>query len=322
MVGADIGGSMVKLLYCSKYKVELPDYVIIDSHLDGPYPIISKNEAVVHFVKVPITELKSFYQFLKQLNQESLLLCVTGGGAIKYDKYIRQLGIEFRRQDEIASIVYGVNYAINNFPNEISICDWKTKTREISKEKINVPYLLVNIGSGVSIISVEEKNCYKRLTGTSIGGGTFWALCRLLTNIENFDQVEQYSDSGDNKELDLLVKDIYGGDYLDIGLEGHVIASNLAKINTNDRAKVNECNLVKSLLYMVSNNITQIAYLSVQNDHRYKDVIFTGSFTRIGPVLWKKLDYGVDFWSKGTMKAKFLRHEGYLGAIGASIIGE
>jgi type II pantothenate kinase len=29
------------------------------------------------------------------------------------------------------------------------------------------------------------------------------------------------------------------------------------------------------------------------------------------------LSYGVNFWSKGRMKAHFLRHEGYLGALGA-----
>lgn len=29
------------------------------------------------------------------------------------------------------------------------------------------------------------------------------------------------------------------------------------------------------------------------------------------------LSYGLKFWSKGQKKAYFLRHEGYLGAVGA-----
>lgn len=29
------------------------------------------------------------------------------------------------------------------------------------------------------------------------------------------------------------------------------------------------------------------------------------------------LSFGMRFWSKGTKKAYFLRHEGYLGAVGA-----
>lgn len=43
------------------------------------------------------------------------------------------------------------------------------------------PYLLVNIGSGVSMIKVDGWSSFERVSGTNIGGGTFWGLCRLLT---------------------------------------------------------------------------------------------------------------------------------------------
>jgi hypothetical protein len=33
------------------------------------------------------------------------------------------------------------------------------------------PFLLVNIGSGVSIVQVNGENDYKRVSGTSLGGG-------------------------------------------------------------------------------------------------------------------------------------------------------
>lgn len=36
------------------------------------------------------------------------------------------------------------------------------------------PYLLVNIGSGVSIIKVTSLNEFERVSGSSLGGGTFW----------------------------------------------------------------------------------------------------------------------------------------------------
>ena len=35
------------------------------------------------------------------------------------------------------------------------------------------PFMLVNIGSGVSILSVQGPDDYKRVYGTSLGGGTF-----------------------------------------------------------------------------------------------------------------------------------------------------
>lgn len=35
------------------------------------------------------------------------------------------------------------------------------------------------------------------------------------------------------------------------------------------------------------------------------------------PITMNTLSYAINFWSQGTMKALFLRHEGYLGAVGA-----
>ena len=51
------------------------------------------------------------------------------------------------------------------------------------------PYLLVNIGSGVSILSVTGENDFKRVYGTSLGGGTFLGLCCLLTGCDTFEEV-------------------------------------------------------------------------------------------------------------------------------------
>lgn len=62
--------------------------------------------------------------------------------------------------------------------------------------------------------------------------GTFWGLCRMLTDINDFDDVKDLSQKGDNKNVDLLVGDIYGGDYQDFGLKADVIASSFGKIAT------------------------------------------------------------------------------------------
>ena len=36
---------------------------------------------------------------------------------------------------------------------------------------------------------VDGDNSYKRIDGTSLGGGTFWGLCNLITGIDNFDDM-------------------------------------------------------------------------------------------------------------------------------------
>lgn len=49
------------------------------------------------------------------------------------------------------------------------------------------PCLLVNIGSGVSIVKIDDYGKFERISGTSLGGGTLWGLLSLLTGAKSFD---------------------------------------------------------------------------------------------------------------------------------------
>lgn len=42
--------------------------------------------------------------------------------------------------------------------------------------------------------------------------GTYWGLCRLLTNCSTYEEVLDFAERGDANVVDMLVKDIYGGD--------------------------------------------------------------------------------------------------------------
>ena len=58
------------------------------------------------------------------------------------------------------------------------------------------PYILVNIGSGVSILLVKSEKDYKRISGTSIGGGTFLGLCCLLTGCSSYEEAIDLASKG------------------------------------------------------------------------------------------------------------------------------
>jgi type II pantothenate kinase len=218
------------------------------------------------------------------------------------------------------------------------------------------PYLLVNIGSGVSLIKVSGPRTYQRVGGTSLGGGTLWGLLSLLTGARTFDEMLGMAEKGDNTKVDMLVGDIYGTDYSKIGLKSSTIASSFGKVfrmkreaereaedsgglTNGDRdeadpfsnplssavskenhpkppASFQAADISRSLLYAISNNIGQIAYLQSEK-HGLAHIYFGGSFIRGHRQTMNTLSYAIKFWSNGEKKAYFLRHEGYLGAVGA-----
>ncbi|KAF8463418.1 hypothetical protein JB92DRAFT_3066621 [Gautieria morchelliformis] len=77
------------------------------------------------------------------------------------------------------------------------------------------------------------------------------------------------------------------------------------------RRKFSAEDISRSLLYAISNNIGQIAKVCLDK------IYFGGCFIRGYDCHY--LSYAIRFWSKGTKRALFLRHEGFLGSIGAWI---
>ena len=63
---------------------------------------------------------------------------------------------------------------------------------------------------------------FQRVSGTSLGGGTFLGLCSLLTGCQTFDEALELADKGDSTNVDKLVRDIYGGDYSKFNLPGKI----------------------------------------------------------------------------------------------------
>mmetsp|Transcript_23682 Transcript_23682/g.22788 ORF Transcript_23682/g.22788 Transcript_23682/m.22788 type:complete len:796 (+) Transcript_23682:252-2639(+) len=179
------------------------------------------------------------------------------------------------------------------------------------------PYLVVNIGSGVSILKVQSPGVFERVSGSSLGGGTYWGLCRLLTKCASYDEVLDIAESGDAGEVDMLVKDIYGGSYDGMNLSGSMVASSFGKLvmKEHPREGVKEEDLAIALLMMITNNIGQVSYLNAQL-HGCTKIFFVGTFLRHNPISCRRLAYAINFWSKGKMEALFLVHEGYFGALG------
>ncbi len=99
-----------------------------------------------------------------------------------------------------------------------------------------------------------------------IGGGTLLGLANLLTGVNDFDTILSLSKTGDNNNVDMLVRDIYGDSSPFKELKGDLLASSFAKVaSDNDfdghlkfddvSSKYKKEDILNSLVFMISFNI-------------------------------------------------------------------
>ncbi|XP_012440407.1 pantothenate kinase 2 isoform X1 [Gossypium raimondii] len=339
----DIGGSLIKLVYFSRHedqsvddkrKKTVKERLGISNGNRRNFPVLGGR---LHFVKFETSKLNECLDFIssKQLHRggidshhwnseasanENAVIKATGGGAYKFaDLFKERLGVSIDKEDEMDCLVAGANFLLKAIRHEAFT------HMEGHKEFVQIdhndlfPYLLVNIGSGVSIIKVDGDGKFQRVSGTNVGGGTYWGLGRLLTKCNSFDELLELSQRGDNRTIDMLVGDIYGGmDYSKIGLSASTIASSFGKA-ISDKKELQDYrpeDISLSLLRMISYNIGQISYLNALR-FGLKRIFFGGFFIRGHAYTMDTISFAVHFWSKGEAQAMFLRHEGFLGAVGA-----
>lgn len=230
--------------------------------------------------------------------------------------------IKWNKCDELDALIRGVQFLNQiNFNNECYYFDIESPNLDTMDESLfnkktfldlndNLyPYIIVNIGSGVSILLVNSENSYKRISGTSIGGGTFLGLCCLLTNCSTYEEAIELASKGDSTKVDKLVRDIYGGDYAKFGLPGNVVASSFGHMSSADkRSQVSREDLARAILVTTLNNIGLIARDCATN-YKIERVVYVGSFLRINGLSMQLLSYATHYWSKGSIKSLFLEHE-------------
>lgn len=165
---------------------------------------------------IPSSEFKARY----------VKIMATGGGAhLYYEQLSRELGVEVRKEEEMECLIAGLTFFME-IPHEVfwysdelvhaghnpSTCSYASPNLgaangfasfdDLPRPSPNPPQfslvfedrpspqfpcMLVNIGSGVSIIKVDDYGKFERISGTSLGGGTLWGLLSLLTGADSFD---------------------------------------------------------------------------------------------------------------------------------------
>lgn len=190
------------------------------------------------------------------------------------------------------------------------------KVIQSSLPDATTPYLLVNIGSGVSFFHVTDDQKCERVTGSSFGGSALCGLLTLLTKARDFDEMLELAGRGDNANVDKLIGDIYGMDYNRIGMKMTAVASSFCKAfsmpyrSEEDRETIEDGNsqsfsdadICHSLVFAVFNNIGQLATLQSRiygNVH----IFFTGPYVRENHLIMRTLCVAVRYYSGGEKRS-------------------
>jgi type II pantothenate kinase len=335
-----------------------------------------------HFIQFETRQMPVALELIRisSFHRNILHIGATGGGAHRFSNEFEQiLGIKMVKQDELDSMVAGLQFALRDCPNECytfvpdedairrsesgsneSLIEnvesspaandleeslvtshrpprrrwrdsdqywWsKKELRDSSSTAKQYPYLLVMIGTGVSILRVDGPRKHERISGSTIGGGTYWGLCRLLTDAEDFQSALELAKRGDATKVDMLVGDIYGpnsGALEKLGLSANIVASSFGKLVSKQSPAegLSQMDLARALLLMVTNNIGQVALLNARL-HNTQRIYFIGNFLRHNIISQQRLAISLAYWSKGKMEALFLEHEGYFGSLGAFLLSQ
>lgn len=181
----------------------------------------SNIDALIEFLQELISSSAKANRVTEERMKSNVKVMATGGGAhMYYDRLRRDLGVEVLREEEMECLILGLGF-IAHVPEEVF---WFSEelvykvshpheprtippselprpspsppsyqvtfapTPNNPGETVPVfPCLVVNIGSGVSIVKVDENGEFERVSGTSLGGGTLWGLLSMLTDARTFD---------------------------------------------------------------------------------------------------------------------------------------
>lgn len=179
------------------------------------------------------------------------------------------------------------------------------------------PHLLVSLGTGTSILRMDEDGAVARVGGTALGGGTLRGLGRLLLGTDDHERLVALAATGDRRHVDLLVGDLYrpGG----IALVPDLTAANFGKAAVEPRAD----DVAHALLGLVGENVALLAgQIAVAlsssaeegSPRRRPEVLYAGSTLRNNPLLVEILG---SVTALVGAQASFLPLGEFTGALGA-----
>ncbi|WP_047982203.1 type II pantothenate kinase [Ornithinibacillus contaminans] len=204
----------------------------------------------LHLKTFPTHKIDQAIQWL-QVQAPSTELILTGGQAGHIKRISRNT---CHLIDEFQAATLGARYLLH-----------------VEKGLTNEDFVLVNIGTGTSFFHVTPDS-YERVLGTGIGGGTLMGLGRVISGKQDFHELTLMAEKGDNRNSDLLVRDIYAPD--EPPIFGDFTAANFGKAHLNEHATTDD--YVASLMQLIAETIILLAG-QLASEKQVSKIVFVGS---------------------------------------------
>jgi type II pantothenate kinase len=240
----------------------------------------------MHYKKYHITEIDPAISWLKMISP-GLKVALTGGRA------------DFIQEKYFSDAII--------IPEFQATCEGALTFLAEDGEKVNEPFLLINIGTGTSwhLVSGDK---YERILGSGMGGGTFTGLGSLLTSVDNYQKLTQFASKGVKGNVDMLVKDIYESG--EAPINGNLTAANFAKGKT---VLQSDADRLASVSNMIAETITLLT-MQAAAIHGTKKAVIIGSAIVGNPALRTGLK---DYINMVGLSSQFITNGEYSGARGA-----
>lgn len=333
-MGCDIGGTLAKLVLLEK-KTDDPSFAFplqfgktgrmvpeLETTLEFGLP---GEESVVYQLKFLCGETQALEQAMQNYTPNPDLttkkMSVTGGGAHKFkDIFLEKMHLDFVPMKEMQSVVEGLRFILQN---QHAFSDSIFEINE-NDERVTVPaernvgkdddFLIVNIGSGISVLKVTPKSFW-RVGGSACGGATYVGLLKLLCDT-SYQEGLQLAERGSGDKIDTLVSDIYGKEgSRALGLAPDLTAANFGKLGTKlgwqfDPPSKEDMSF--SCLQMVM-QVASVLAAAFSTSLGISTIYFVGGFLSENTIVEKRISL-----SMRSLKAKayFTRHCDFLGALG------
>ncbi|SOV82616.1 pantothenate kinase, putative [Plasmodium sp. gorilla clade G3] len=208
------------------------------------------------------------------------------------------------RKDEMNCIMNGIHTLFNvdkAFFKHETFLNVKVPVRITSSVH---PFIIANIGSGISILKSNGYDSYQRIAGTAIGGGTLMGLAKIILDYISFEElIKCAEDKNKNVSFDLKMKHIIGDAPVDGCMHANTLASCFGclrnilkekKEKNGDNKKIHH-EVAKGLIQMVSYNIGYMVYL-LSKMHNVKRIFFSGKYISNHEYIMESLTHGVYYY--------------------------